>query len=156
MARFGRSSPVLRYWLGHCEGFAVAGGAKGVVAGLIRDGDPHRPAALVVRRHRGRAQTIDVEAIVAVFPQRRTLLVERKRRDRALSLPRISLPRVSISPAISLLRSIQCPQSALSVRFAMTRVSPERLQISWHRRTTSSRTKSARTTSRAAHTTSST
>src|SRR5258708_38697004 len=136
-ARFGRASPVLRYWLGRCEGFAVAGGAKGVVSGLIRNGNSHEPAALVVSRRRRRTRTIETQSIVAVLPARRVLLVEKKRREPVFSAPRISVPRMRvpqlpISPAIGLLRSAQWPRSALSVRFAMTRVSPERLQISWH------------------------
>ena len=136
--RFGRSSPVLRYWLAHSEGFAVSGGVKGVVAELVRNGDPHEPAALVVRRRRG-TRTIDAGTVVAVLPDKKLLLVEKSKRRRR-----------------PLIRSVRWPRSVLSVRFAMTRVSPDRLVISWHRRTTSSRTNSARRTSRAARTTSST
>jgi hypothetical protein len=161
--RFGRTSPVLRYWLAHSEGFAVRGGAKGVVSELLRDGDPHQPAALVVRRRRRPMRTIDVSAVAAVLPDRRVLIVEKKRRRR-VTLPRLALPRpalpslptVSIAPVIRLIRSMRWPRSVLSVRFAMTRVSPDRLQISWHRRTTSSRKRSAPDTSSVARTTSST
>ena len=136
--RFGRTSPVLRYWLAHSEGFRVSGGAKGVVAELVRNGDPHEPVALVVRRRR-RTRTIDSATVVAVFPEKKLLLVEKTKRRRR-----------------PLIRSPRWPRSVLSVRFATTRVSPDRLVISWHRRTTSSRTSSARRTSRAARTTSST
>ena len=143
--RFGRTSPVLRYWLAHSEGFAVSGGAKGVVDRLVRNGDPHQPAALVVRRGRRRVRTIDAATVVAVFPDRKLLLVEKKKQRRRSGPP--------IRP---LIRSVRWPRSVLSVRFAMTRVSPDHLQISWHRRTTSSRTSSERRISRAARTTSST
>src|SRR5260221_10424749 len=137
--RFGRASPVLRYWLARSEGFAVSGGLRGVVAELVRDGDPHEPVALVVARPRRRSRTIATAAVLAVVPDRKLLLVEKKgRRCRPL------------------IRSVRWPRSVLSVRFVMRRVSPDRLQISWHRRTTSSRTSSARRTSRAARTTSST
>ena len=53
--RFEGRSPVGRYWLSKCEGFAVTGGERGVVEELIRDADPFVTTRLVVRTGDGAA-----------------------------------------------------------------------------------------------------
>lgn len=81
MSRFEGSGPVGRHWLARCEGFAVAGGARGVVAAVVHDGDPHFASALVVRR-RGRERVVSVGAVEAVDPEARTLVIARPERRR--------------------------------------------------------------------------
>ena len=58
VTRFEGTDPVSRYWLAHCEGFAVEGAARGVVEELQRDEDPHVTARLVVRTRGGRRKIV--------------------------------------------------------------------------------------------------
>ena len=76
-ARFDRSSPVLWYWLGRCEGFTVAGATRGVVEEVVSDGDPNLPDAIVVRTRSRRSRTIRVPSVAWVVPAERLLIVER-------------------------------------------------------------------------------
>src|SRR5206468_2287218 len=63
--RFEGRSPVARYWLSKCEGFAVTGGTHGVVEELIRDADPFVTTRLVVRTGRRRRSVIPADAVAA-------------------------------------------------------------------------------------------
>jgi hypothetical protein len=74
--RFEGTSPVARYWLTRCEGFAVRGGRTGVVESLIRAADPHATAWLVVRTRGRRRQTVPVDAVATVDPAERVLVVQ--------------------------------------------------------------------------------
>jgi len=95
VARFEGTGPVARYWLGKCEGFAVTGGAHGVVEELIRDDDPHVTTRLVVRTRGHRRQIVPAGAVASVVPAERTLVVAKPRRP-----PREhrELPRPSLAP----------------------------------------------------------
>lgn len=77
--RFEGRDPVGRYWLAHCEGFAVEGGAHGVVQELLHDTNPHVTARLLVRTKRGRTRVIPASAIATVSPAERTLVVHERR-----------------------------------------------------------------------------
>src|SRR4051812_47131674 len=79
--RFEGRSPVGRYWLSKCEGFAVTGGERGVVEELIRDADPFVTTRLVVRTGRRRRAVVPAEAVAAVDPAERVVFVARARRD---------------------------------------------------------------------------
>ena len=96
--RFEGAGPVARYWLAHCEGFAVRGGADGVVEELIRDADPHVTTRLVVRTGRRRRRVVSAGSVAAVVPAEKLVLVERppraKRRIRRPPLPTSSLTRL--------------------------------------------------------------
>jgi hypothetical protein len=78
--RFEGSSPVARYWLSKCEGFAVTGGERGVVEELIRDADPFVTTRLVVRTGRRRRAVVPAEAVAAVDPAERVVFIARRRR----------------------------------------------------------------------------
>src|SRR3954452_16159581 len=78
--RFEGRSPVGRYWLSKCEGFAVTGGERGVVEELIRDADPFVTTRLVVRTGRRRRAVVPAEAVAAVDPAERVVFVARGRR----------------------------------------------------------------------------
>lgn len=78
--RFEGRSPVARYWLSKCEGFAVAGGERGIVEELIRDADPFVTTRLVVRTGRRRRAVVPAEAVAAVDPAERVVFVTRGRR----------------------------------------------------------------------------
>src|SRR3954447_21213361 len=80
--RFEGRSPVGRYWLSKCEGFAVTGGEHGVVEELIRDADPFVTTRLVVRTGRRRRAVIPAEAVAAVDPAERVVFIARRRRNR--------------------------------------------------------------------------
>lgn len=73
--RFEGRGPVARYWLAHCEGFAVEGGAHGIVEELLHDVDPHATSRLLVRTRRGRLRVIPVSAVATVSPAERTVVV---------------------------------------------------------------------------------
>jgi hypothetical protein len=79
--RFEGNSPVARYWLTRCEGFAVRGGSSGVVESLIREADPHATAWLVVRTRGRRRQAVPVDAVASVDPAERVVVVERPERE---------------------------------------------------------------------------
>jgi len=74
-ARFGRSSPVLRHWLGHSEGFSVRGlRGQGVVVRTY--GLPGAPRTIVVRtRYSRRRLHIPAEAFDEVVPAKQLLVV---------------------------------------------------------------------------------
>ncbi|HEY2371296.1 MAG TPA: hypothetical protein VGH82_01990 [Gaiellaceae bacterium] len=80
VTRFEGGGPVARYWLAHCEGFAVKGGARGVVEELLHDVNPHLTSRLLVRTRRGRMRVIPVSAVETVLPAERTLVVHERRR----------------------------------------------------------------------------
>jgi hypothetical protein len=80
VTRFEGTGPVARYWLAHCEGFAVEGGARGVVEELLCDANPHLTSRLLVRTRRGRTRVIPVSAVASVSPAERTLVVHEPRR----------------------------------------------------------------------------
>ena len=94
VARFEGTGPVARYWLAKCEGFAVTGGARGVVEELIRDNDPHVTTRLVVRTRGRRRRIVPAGAVATVVPAERTLVVARPRKPprvrRAVQLPSVS------------------------------------------------------------------
>src|SRR5262249_61894627 len=73
--RFEGRGPVARYWLAHCEGFAVEGGAHGIVEELLTDVDPPATSRLLVRTRRGRLRVIPVSAVATVSPAERTVVV---------------------------------------------------------------------------------
>lgn len=75
--RFGRSSPVTRYWLANCVGFGVKGGARGTVEAVLADGQPHEVETIVVRSPGHRVHRLPASAVVAVIPGERLLLVDR-------------------------------------------------------------------------------
>jgi len=79
VTRFEGTGPVARYWLAHCEGFAVEGGARGVVEELLHDANPHLTSRLRVRTKRGRTRVIPVSAVATVSPAERTLVVHEPR-----------------------------------------------------------------------------
>lgn len=79
VTRFEGTGPVARYWLAHCEGFAVEGGARGVVEELLFDANPHLTSRLRVRTRRGRTRVIPVSAVASVSPAERTLVVHEPR-----------------------------------------------------------------------------
>lgn len=79
VTRFEGRGPVARYWLAHCEGFAVEGGARGVVEELLHDVNPHLTSRLLVRTRRGRVRVIPVSAVAIVSPAERTLVVHDRR-----------------------------------------------------------------------------
>ena len=83
VARFEGTDPVARYWLANCEGFAVEGATRGVVEELLRDGDPHVTARLVVRTRGGRRTIVPAASDRRVVPADRVLVVERAPRRRA-------------------------------------------------------------------------
>jgi hypothetical protein len=80
--RFEGRSPVGRYWLSKCEGFAVTGGERGVVEELIRDADPFVTTRLVVRTGRRRRAVVPADAVAAVDPAERVVIIARSRRSR--------------------------------------------------------------------------
>jgi hypothetical protein len=82
VTRFEGTGPVARYWLAHCEGFAVEGGARGVVEDLVYDASPHLTSRLLVRTRRGRLRAIPVSAVATVSPAERTLVVHERRRPK--------------------------------------------------------------------------
>lgn len=79
---FEGAGPVARYWLAHCEGFAVKGATKGVVEELIRDADPHVTTRLVIRTGGHRRKVVSASAVTAVVPAQKLVVVERLRKPR--------------------------------------------------------------------------
>jgi hypothetical protein len=73
--RFGRSSPVARYWLAQCEGFRVQGPVKGTVEEIVGSVDPQSAERLIVRRA-WRRRTVSVATIDAVVPAARLIVVD--------------------------------------------------------------------------------
>jgi hypothetical protein len=107
--RFEGTGPVARYWLAHCEGFAVKGGTHGVVESLIRDADPHVTTRLVVRTGGHRRKIVPAHAVAAVVPAAKLLVVERPpRRQRRRRRPKLpALP--SLSPVVRVAAAFALP-----------------------------------------------
>jgi hypothetical protein len=135
--RFEGSSPVARYWLAKCEGFAVQGGARGVVEELIRDADPFVTTRLVVRKGRSRRTVVPADAVAAVDPAERVVFVEpRRRKPRAPRRDPVRTARVTANRAAAGARrgSIATARRLSDARVeATTRLTPAVVQA---RRTT--------------------
>jgi hypothetical protein len=78
--RFDASSPVTRYWLANCVGFTLAGGGHGTVERILADGDPHDPSHLEVRTGHRQVRRVPTSAVIAVVPQEKLLVLDRRRR----------------------------------------------------------------------------
>ena len=78
--RFDSSSPVTRYWIANCVGFSLSGGGRGTVERVLADRDPHDPSVLEVRTSRRRVRRVPTSAVIAVVPQEKVLVVDRRRR----------------------------------------------------------------------------
>src|SRR5919106_6029461 len=78
--RFDASSPVTRYWLSNCVGFTLAGGGRGRVERIVADADPHDPSHLEVRTGHRQVRRVPTSAVIAVVPQEKLLVVDRRRR----------------------------------------------------------------------------
>jgi hypothetical protein len=78
--RFAASSPVTRYWLANCVGFSLAGGGRGTVERILADHDPNDPSVLEVRTGRRRVRRVPTSAVIAVVPQEKVIVVDRRRR----------------------------------------------------------------------------
>ena len=76
--RFDAPSPVTRYWLANCVGFSLAGGGRGTVERVLTDVDPYDPSLLEIRTGRWRVRPMPAEAVVAVVPADRLLIVDRR------------------------------------------------------------------------------
>jgi hypothetical protein len=79
MLSFDRSSPVLTYWLAHCEGFRVRmhGGRRGYVEAVAFE-SPDHPRLLVLRMGLlRRKRMLSVELVEGVVPAKNLLLVAR-------------------------------------------------------------------------------
>jgi hypothetical protein len=92
VTRFEGEGPVARYWLANCEGFAVKGGAHGVVEELIRDADPHVTTRFVVRTRTRRRKIVSASAVSAVVPAEKLVVVARERRPPRIRRPPLHLP----------------------------------------------------------------
>jgi hypothetical protein len=96
--QFDKSSPVTRYWLANCEGFRIAGTAGGRVEEVVAEVDARRPVELVVRGFLGQRRVVPTQAVEAVVPAEKLLILEagaveerraeRVRRERSLELAR--------------------------------------------------------------------
>ena len=87
--RFDATSPVTRYWLANCVGFSLSGGGRGTVERVLADGNPYDPSLLEVRTGYRRVRRVPTSAVIAVVPQEKVLVVDRRRRlmpDRKRSL----------------------------------------------------------------------
>jgi hypothetical protein len=74
--RFDGSSPVARYWLAQCEGFRVKGPVRGTVEKVVGSVDLQSAESLVVRTA-WRRRNISVDAVNAVVPAARLIVVDR-------------------------------------------------------------------------------
>jgi hypothetical protein len=92
VTRFEGEGPVARYWLANCEGFAVKGGAHGVVEELIHDADPHVTTRFVVRTRTRRRKIVSASAVAAVVPAEKLVVVARERRRPRVRRPPLRLP----------------------------------------------------------------
>ena len=77
--RFDAASPVTRYWLANCVGFSLAGGGRGTVERVLADGNPYDPEMLEVRTGHRRVRRVPTSAVIAVVPQEKVLVVDRRR-----------------------------------------------------------------------------
>jgi hypothetical protein len=80
--RFDRSSPVARYWLAQCEGFRVRGPLNGTVEKVVGAVDQQSAESLVVRTA-WRRHNIPVDAVDAVVPAARLIVVDDDSREAA-------------------------------------------------------------------------
>ena len=97
--RFAASSPVTRYWLANCVGFSLAGGGRGTVERILADDDPHDPSVLEVRTGRRRVRRVPTSAVIAVVPQEKVIVVDRRRRispDRRREMGRRGRAKVEV------------------------------------------------------------
>jgi hypothetical protein len=78
--RFDGSSPVARYWLAQCEGFHVEGPVHGTVEKVVGSVAEQSAESLVVRSA-WRRRHIPVDAIEAVVPAERLIVVEEPSRE---------------------------------------------------------------------------
>jgi hypothetical protein len=124
--RFEGNSPVARYWLTRCEGFAVRGGSTGVVESLIREADPHETAWIVVRTRGRRRQAVPVDAIASVDPAERIVIVEKEDRE-----PRVG-PAVRAAGAAVAPRARSGAQAARTATTATARAITPRAQSGAH------------------------
>jgi hypothetical protein len=92
VTRFEGEGPVARYWLANCEGFAVKGGAHGVVEELIRDADPHVTTRFVVRTRTRRRKIVSASSVAAVVPAEKLVVVARERKRPRRHRPPLHLP----------------------------------------------------------------
>ena len=76
---FRRGSRVHAYWLANSEGFALG---RGRVESVVREPEAATVDALVVRTPLRRRRVVDPDAVAAVDPVQRVLLVERRPRRR--------------------------------------------------------------------------
>jgi hypothetical protein len=117
--RFEGDGPVARYWLSRCEGFEVAGEARGVVEELILDADPFVPTHIVVRTRSRRRKVIAAAAVTSVDPSDRVLVVKRRgRREAPRSQPSRRSAQQVRHAATSTLRGY-APVAAGTTRSAM-------------------------------------
>jgi hypothetical protein len=72
---FAPSSPVARYWLANCVGFAVSGGLRGSVETVLAEDDPTEPDTLVVRTGRFRLRRVPLDAVLWTVPSERLVVV---------------------------------------------------------------------------------
>lgn len=70
----------MRYWLANCVGFSLSGGGRGTVERVLADIDPYDPSLLEVRTGHRRVRQVPTSAIIAVVPQEKVLVVDRRRR----------------------------------------------------------------------------
>jgi hypothetical protein len=124
--RFEGSSPVARYWLTRCEGFAVRGGSTGVVESLIREADPYETAWIVVRTRARRRQAVPVDAIASVDPAERVVVVEKEERE-----PRVG-PAVRAAGAAVAPRARSGAQAARAATTTTARAIAPRAQSGAH------------------------
>jgi hypothetical protein len=85
--RFPQGDPVCTYWLARCEGFTVERHEErtvATVADVVLDGATARAVALRIAR-RGRVSTLAAEAVTAVVPERRALVIRCRNRPPLLS-----------------------------------------------------------------------
>jgi hypothetical protein len=95
---FGRGSPVLEYWLGHSEGFALTtagGSSRGVVEEVVIDEYGHARALVVRSAVLQRAQVLDVSSVEAVVPSDRTITVRGARHRRPSLVVTLSVARLA-------------------------------------------------------------
>jgi hypothetical protein len=125
VTRFEGEGPVARYWLAHCEGFAVQGGTRGTVEELFRDADPHVTTRLLVRTRTGRRRVIPARAVASVLPAERVLIVAPRRRPRPPTpqLPDVKPHAVRVVTAADrgVRRTARATQPRLATAARMTR-----------------------------------
>jgi hypothetical protein len=120
VTQFEGTGPVAQYWLAHCEGFTVTGGAHGTVEELLHDVDPHMTSRLRVRTRRGRTRVIPVSAIAAVSPAERTLTVHERRP--APKPKRQRQPLQHVRSASTRMNAVARPLMAAAVEAARPRI----------------------------------